>query len=195
MKVGAGSLAIAGGGEISTSTLGKGAGGNIMVNLSGDLVIDGIANPSTAQPAGIVARTLDPNGGNAGQITVDAGNVSILDSGVISTSTFGNGAAGEVSVNASGELVIDGAGTPTFGASIASSANFAAGNAGRVTVNAGSLSLSHGGEIQSLTFGSGNGGDVTVAAGSGVVIDGTERRCRPVSSPMRSPGAPAAPAQ
>ena len=111
VTVSAGSLAIANGGEVSASTLGQGAGGDIMVNLAGDLVIDGIANPSAAAPAGIIARTLDPNGGNAGHITVNAGNISILDSGVISTSTFGAGAAGEVSVNASGKLVIDGAGT------------------------------------------------------------------------------------
>src|SRR5439155_23337352 len=80
--------------------------------------------PEHRDAAGIIARTLDSNGGNAGHITDNADNLSILNSGVISTSTFGNGAAGEVLVNASGKLVIDGAGTPSFGAGIASSANF-----------------------------------------------------------------------
>jgi large exoprotein involved in heme utilization and adhesion len=180
VTVTAGSLAIDNGGEVSASTRSKGTGGDILINLSGDLVIDGLGSPSTFEPAGIIARTLGSDGGNAGQITVNAGNVSILNSGVISTSTFGGGAAGEVSVNASGKLVLDGVGTPRFGANIASSANFGAGNAGRVTVNAGSLSLSHGGEIQSLTFVRAMAGMSPSPHKAGSSLTALKRRCRPV---------------
>ncbi len=127
VTVSAGSLAITNAGEISASTTGTGAGGDITVNLTGDLVIDGVASPSSFVPAGIIARTFDPNGGNAGRIIVTSDNVSILNSGVISTSTCGGGAAGEVFVNASGKLVIDGADTPGFVSGIASSANFGTG--------------------------------------------------------------------
>jgi large exoprotein involved in heme utilization and adhesion len=74
-------------------------------------------------------------------------------------------------VDASGALVIDGIGTPGFITAIASSTNTGGtGNAGRVSVNAGSLSISHGGEIQSVTFTSGTGGDVSVIVASDIVL-------------------------
>ncbi len=179
VTVSAGNLSIINNGVISGITYGIGAGGNVTVNVAGNLMINGIANPFFT---GILAKTFDLNGGNAGRVNVAADNISILNRGLISTSTFGRGAAGEVAVNASGELVIDGAGTPGFGTGIGSNANEGTGNAGRVAVTAGSLSLTGGGEIQSLTATSGNGGDVQVTAqgplmvsnpGSGIIASAT----------------------
>jgi hypothetical protein len=75
-------------------------------------------------------------------------------------------------VSAAGELVIDGAGGPGFATGIASSANGGTGNAGRVSVAAGSISMTGGGEIQTLTRTAGTGGDVAVSALGNVLING-----------------------
>jgi large exoprotein involved in heme utilization and adhesion len=165
VKVSTGSLAISNRGEISATTFNTGVGGDVLVSVTGDLVINGI-DPNSPTRTGIFARTLDRSGGNAGRVTVSADNISVLDSGAISTSTFGRGAAGEVFVSAEGKLAIE-------GGVIASSANIGTGNAGQVLVSARDLSFSHGGEIQSLTFTSGNGGNVDISARGAVSIDGS----------------------
>jgi filamentous hemagglutinin family protein len=162
--ISAGSLSLVGAnGVIISDTLGTGSGGNISILVTGDLSIrDG---------SRISAGTFDPEGGNAGRITVAAGDISIVNGAFISTSTHGVAAAGEISVNASGELVIDGAGGRTATA-IGSNA-FARGNAGRVTVTAGRISISGGGEIQTATLGSGDGGDINVSALGNILINGS----------------------
>ncbi len=174
LTVSADALTVLDSGVIAASTSGPGPGGDIVISVSGDLIINRIANSSAN--TGVFARTIDPRGGNAGRITVAAENLDILNGGLISTSTFGAGRAGEVSVNASGMLVIDGSGA------IASSANSGPGDAGQVTVTAGSVTISGGGEVQSVTHASGNGGTVQVTArgplaltdpGSGIIASAT----------------------
>jgi hypothetical protein len=44
-----------------------------MISVAGDLVINDIGNPTLT--SGIIARTSDPNGGNAGRIAVTADNI------------------------------------------------------------------------------------------------------------------------
>jgi large exoprotein involved in heme utilization and adhesion len=167
----AGSLAIINNGEISARTFGLGASGDIAVDVTGSLVINGSVNPSGL--TGIFATTIDPNGGNAGRVNVAAGDISILNSGLISTSTFGRGAAGQVSVSASGEVIIDGSGTPGVASGgIASNANSGNGNAGGVAVTAGGLSISSGGEIQTVTLAAGTAGDVTISVLGDILING-----------------------
>jgi filamentous hemagglutinin family protein len=170
VAVNSGALSIVDGGAISASTDGLGMGGDVMVNVAGELVMTGIGNSATT---GIFARTADPQGGNAGRIAVAADNIMMLGGGVISTSTYGGGNAGEISLNAAAQLAIDGSATPGIVTGIASSANSGTGNAGRISVAAGSLSISGGGEIQSLTFTSGNGGDVIVASAGDVLVNGS----------------------
>ena len=173
VNIGAGSLAIVNGGEVSTSTRSKGNGGDIMVNLAGDLVIDGSGNASTSSPAGIIARTLDANGGNAGRSPkrrqcVDPRQRYRLDL------HFWCGRRRRSNGKRLGKAGHRWDQYAEFrDGNSASSANFGAGNAGRVTVSTGDLAISHNGEIQSLTFELGNGGDVTVNAQGRVSIDGS----------------------
>jgi hypothetical protein len=158
------SLSVTNGAQISASAGGSGAGGDVTVQVAGNLVITG--GTTSLNPAGISAVTLDPSGGNGGRIAIAAENISVLNGGVISTSTFGGGAAGEVSVNAASRLVIGGAGSV-----IASSANSGStGNAGRVTVMANSLTVQGGAQIASSTAGPGSGGPVAVKVASDIVL-------------------------
>ena len=177
-------LEIVAGGEISSSTgvlsfFGSdGSGGSVMVTAD-SLFIDGTR--SEFFPTGIFSDTVGGSG-DAGSVTVQAGNLKIIGGGEISSSTLGTnfggeGNGGDVTVRAS-SLLIDGTGGSAFRTGIfaVSSTNdlfsFSSdGNAGSVSVQAHDLKILNGGEISSSTFGLGNSGSVNVVADS-LLIDG-----------------------
>ena len=104
-----------GGGVISGSTFGSGEGGNVSVNVSGQLTLENGSIYSFADYTG-----------NAGKIAVTAGTLSISDNGEIQASTFGSGNGGTVAVGATGQMAIDGT-AATFLTGVAAQAERAKG--------------------------------------------------------------------
>ena len=168
-----GKLTIAGGGRISASTQGGGAGGNLGVR-AGEILIEGTG---TTLLTGITAQSRAvAGGGSAGNVTVQtSGSTSILGLGVIATDTFGDGAGGSVSLHARDLLIdrrdnmLDFPGVSAL--SRLTPSNGDGGRAGNIDVLVDrNLTIQSGGLIDSSTFGTGEGGNVTVHAGS-VLID------------------------
>jgi filamentous hemagglutinin family protein len=144
-------------GEISSSTLGEGAAGNVSVDVTGALLISG---PRGNFPTGIVAAAFNQGTGNAGSVTVKAGDLSITHQGEISATSAGIGTGGSVTVTTPGSLILGGNGTQ-----IAASATVKqSGQGGLVTVDAGSLTIKGGAQIASTTAGAADGGTVQVTA-------------------------------
>jgi filamentous hemagglutinin family protein len=163
LSVAAGSLSLTNAGQIAGSTFGSGNAGSVSVNVAGLLSIDGTGTSGSIQ-TGISSQTNPGSSGAGGPLSVTAGSLSLVKGGQISSSTFGPGNAGSVSVNVAGLLSIDGAGssTPT---EISTQTNFGStGNAGQVSIAAGNLSIVNGGKVSSNTVGSGRGGDITVSS-------------------------------
>src|SRR5947209_8318520 len=105
VQVTAGTLSIAGNSAISSVTFGTGTAGNVSVNVAGQLAIDGT---STTKLAGIASDSEGENTGNAGTVTVNAGTLLIVNTGQISSNTFGTGSGGSVFVTVAGRLSISG---------------------------------------------------------------------------------------
>lgn len=112
-------------------------------------------------------------GGNAGSVNVDVRGALTMLGGKITTDTFSAGNAGDVTVHA-GTLSIDGSVNPAFLSGIFSNSDGyfgnvsgQGGNAGtvRVLVN-GTLTIAGGGKIGAATLTSGRGGDVNVHGGA-----------------------------
>ncbi|MBI4634760.1 MAG: filamentous hemagglutinin N-terminal domain-containing protein, partial [Candidatus Rokubacteria bacterium] len=99
-----GQLTLADGGEISSSTFGGGAGGDVTVTATGAVSISGTSSASVV--SGIFAASVSPApaAGRAGNITVTTGQLTLVDGGEISSSTFGGGAGGDVTVTATGAV-------------------------------------------------------------------------------------------
>ena len=109
--------------------------------------------------------------GDAGQVTVSAGNIKIMEAGQIASSTAGSGDGGAVTVDALGAVEIQGnpnALGPT--GIIADSLPDATGNAGQITVHAESVTLTNDGQIATNSSGPGVAGDILIKAQL-VVID------------------------
>jgi filamentous hemagglutinin family protein len=173
---GAGALTIQSNGEIIANTFGAGNGGRIAVDVAGGLTIDGAgANPRDV--TGITASAAAGSQGNAGDLSVRAGSLTLVDGGVIESAALGarnsqpasTGNGGRVTVTVSGALSIEGPGSE-----IATTADVGTiGNAGSVTVGAGQITLEARGEIAAATFGAGNGGRIEVDVVGALKIDGT----------------------
>ncbi|WP_172428430.1 beta strand repeat-containing protein [Azospirillum brasilense] len=158
-----GELAVSHGGEITSSTFSLGDAGNVTVQAGSLSIIgnDGLDFNGIASNALIGSL-----GGHAGTVNVTVtGELAISHGGEIASDTFSLGNAGNVIVQA-GSLSITGTDGGGF-TGIGSGAEQGFGNAGTVSVTTtGQLAISHGGEIRSSTFSRGNAGSVTVQAGS-----------------------------
>jgi large exoprotein involved in heme utilization and adhesion len=143
--------------------------------VDGQLTIDGAGTNPNLLATGIVANSLAGSTGNAGDVTVEAGALSIVNGGAISSAlqplnnlpaSIGN--AGSVSVNVAGLLSMGGSGSR-----IATDTNpGSTGNAGSVAVTAPQITIASGAEIASTTAGTGTGGSVTVTTPGALVLDG-----------------------
>ena len=140
------------------------------MSVAGQLYLDG---SSATGFTGISSTARPGSSGAAGNVTVDAGTLSILGNGAIVSATSGDGDAGSVFVRVAGLLSIDGASSTAFSGIGSDSEPASIGNAGVATVSAGTLSIVNTGQISSNTFGTGSGGSVTVTVGGRLSISGT----------------------
>jgi filamentous hemagglutinin family protein len=148
--------------RISSVTLGRGDAGDITI-FAPTVVLDG----------GVITATAETSGrGRAGDIVVEAGRLVLTGGGQISSSTFGRGQGGAVTVTAAESISISGRDNKGVESGILSQ-TFAvdtalgeAGNAGRIEISAPQLIISSGGRIGTDTAGDGRGGDIIVNVGS-----------------------------
>ena len=170
-------LRLSNGGVISSGTNSPSDADQVIVEAN-NILIDG-KNKRT----GISSNAELYSKGNAGEIFVKATDrLIILNGGGISSTTFGIGNAGHITVNA-GELRIDGQDSNNFTGITTSSPFLASGNAGSIDVKVtDKLTLSNNSMIVSDTQSAGNAGQVTVQANR-VFIDG---KSTGISSAARS---------
>jgi filamentous hemagglutinin family protein len=165
VTVQAGTLSVRAGGEISSGTAGTGRAGSVLVTAD-QLTVDSV-NAAGAF-AGVTSSAFVGSTGNAGDVTVRAGTVDLLNGGQVASSSFGTGTGGQVSLLLSGDFRAQGAGSGVFAA--AQGAN--SGDAGSVLVSAANVLLADGATVSSSSFGLGRGGDVTVRGVDTVTVTG-----------------------
>jgi len=170
----AGSLAVVNGALISAGTEGLGAGGNVVVEVAGNALLQGHGITVT----GIRAPSDDSDdaaAGGGGSVSVSAGSLIVRSGASISADTSGSGAAGDLNVNVAGNILLDGNGDSSGSTGIVSDsfAGAGGGNSGRVIVRAGSLNITNGATIDASTSGTGSGGDMSVMVSGAIVLDGT----------------------
>ena len=179
------------GADISTDTFGVGNAGNILINATGDVTIDG----EIGQTFTIISSNVNAGAqGDAGDITINAASFSLLNSAQIQTGLFvgGEGNAGNLLINVTGDVTIGGGifndiesgvignagnvtiqagGNVTFNDGVinTSIAAGAQGNSGNITITGNSTSID-GGFLDSRNFSSGNAGNITLNASETVSI-------------------------
>jgi filamentous hemagglutinin family protein len=165
------------GSVIISDTLGNGTGGELTVNASESLRLQGaIFNP----PRNIIIFSsilgdVDKNASGTGSNIHINTKVLQLDNGAqISTGTFGSGNAGRLNVNAT-DIQINGFFSPLGPSGLfAPVAPGATGKGGNLAINTQNLRITNGAQIYTNTYSTGQAGDLQIKAENIEVIGGTQ---------------------
>jgi filamentous hemagglutinin family protein len=156
------------GGEISSSTIGAGNAGNILIQASEQLIIQ--------DRAGVSALTV--GNGRGGNISIETERLIAQNGGQILAKTQGSGQAGTLTVNARESVELTGTGIEGFPSGLFTQStgietDSDAGNADNLTVTTRQLTVRDGAAISADTFAGGKGGSLTVNASESIEVTGT----------------------
>ena len=158
-------------GLINASVLATGTGGDIHITAAGTIALTGIPldlstlftefaqdplNFLGTSPLANGLITFTGNGGNSGQIDLQAQNLTMDSGAFITTSTVAQGDAGSIRLNIADQIRAN--------HSYVLTTTFNTGNAGDLEVETQSLRTENGGLFATGYFGAGNGGKLTVTA-------------------------------
>jgi len=174
IEITAGSLEVTNGARLSSSTLGEGDAGNVKITATDTVRFDGVS--SNGSPS-FAASTVEAGAvGDGGDIEITAGYLEVTNGAQLSSSTSGEGDAGNVKITATDTVRFDGAsstGSPSVAFSTVEAG--AVGDGGDIEITAGSLEVTNGAALASSTLGEGDAGNVKITATDTVRFDGVRR--------------------
>ncbi|MEW6498197.1 MAG: filamentous hemagglutinin N-terminal domain-containing protein, partial [Cyanobacteriota bacterium] len=171
------------GSAILATTLGTGDGEGITVRASESVEALGFSR-DLLFPSGISTSSQAGSTGKAGAIAIETPSLLVGNGGVLSSTTFGSGNAGNMTVRASSVEVFGTLNNLNASGLFTGAALGSTGNAGDLTIETQRLRLTDGAQILATTTGAGNGGDLTVRATEAVEAIGFAE--------FRNPGLPTA---
>jgi|GEM_PF-523058 len=154
-----GALEILNQSEIGSNTFAAGNAGVVLVEAA-SIYIDG---KNTDGLTGISSQATSNSSGQAGFIDIKVSDsFEIFDSGIVSTSTFSEGNAGDINILTNNLYINRFDANGTTGIFSNSSGN-STGNAGEISITSNDwIAVVNGGKITSSTFAGGNAGDIKV---------------------------------
>ncbi|MFN6455017.1 MAG: beta strand repeat-containing protein [Nostoc sp. EfeVER01] len=170
-----GNLFIQNGSEINSSTYGIGNSGNISITARDTFTISGTNS-------GIFANLGADAEGNAGNIDITTGSLSVTNGAQINSFTRGRGNAGNITIQARDAVTFDGLDSDEYTGSFSSVETGAVGNGGSINITSGSLSLINSGTLgvsvdrasEELPGGQGIGGNININVRDAFTISGTD---------------------
>ncbi len=130
-------------------------------------------SPLNSPASSLLAITAGGTGA-AGNVKIETGRVNVRDGSEISTYSFGQGDAGNLTVKASDTVELIGT-TPRNIPGGLYSQSYLTGRSGNVGIDTRRLIVRGGSLVSSATLGPGKGGDLTVNASESVELSGTTR--------------------
>ena len=156
-------LLVQDGAEVSTSTFGKGKGGNLTIDAQ-DIKLIGTSKDALF-PSGLFSSASFDSTGNAGNLELNTNTLLVKDGAQVSTGTFAAGNGGKLTVNAQDVQLIGRSFDGKNPSSLRARANRdSTGNAGNLELNTNTLLVKDGAQVSTGTFAAGNGGKLTVNA-------------------------------
>ena len=188
------------GAQITTDTFGAGNGGNLTINASESIKINGILADSEFSTAlfSNVGQNINATG-NAGNLTIDTPRLEVRDGAQIGTTAQNSGNGGILTINASESILLSGTsslaefrGTGRSGIFVNAepilrdldtgepildeSGNpfVTTGNGGTLNLTTGQLIIEKGAIISANNFGIGQGGNITINVNNLIIRNGGE---------------------
>ncbi len=171
------------GSAILATTLGEGDGGGITVRASESVEALGFSS-NLLFPSIISTSSQTGSSGKAGAIAIETPSLLVGNGGVLSSTTFGSGDAGNMTVRASSVEAFGTLNNLNASGLFTGAALGSTGHAGDLTIETQRLRLTDGAQILATTTGAGKGGELTVRATEAVEVIGFAE--------FRNPGLPTA---
>ncbi|MCP4107030.1 MAG: CHAT domain-containing protein, partial [Desulfobacteraceae bacterium] len=168
----AGDISFTDGAYIDMATHGKGNGGVVTLKASGMVLFAGETSNVNRSNIQIATGYEFEGAGNAGNLYIEAREISFKDGAYINISTHGKGNGGTAALRASDMVSFVGEagnGSPSSIELVTYSREEGAGNAGTLLIETGNISFTDGAYINATTYGKGNGG-VAILRCSGEVL-------------------------
>lgn len=158
-------LKIFAGGEISSTNFGNGNGSNISIRATDSVEIIGTAQFNDIYRSTLFSAVGLNANGSGGNVTIDTGNLRVVDGASITVNTLGIGNAGNLVIKAknvevTGESIQGNSQSGIF-ANVTSTGTGVGGN---ISIETGNLRVADGGKITTNTYNSGNAGNLQVKA-------------------------------
>ncbi|MEB3217314.1 MAG: hypothetical protein VKN72_13940, partial [Nostocales cyanobacterium 94392] len=161
IRIDTGSLSVANGSQLQASTFGKGDAGDIIINARDNVSFDGFRSlQSSTLNSAAFSIVAEKSTGDGGNIRVNTESLSVTNGALLSTTTFGQGRAGNISIDASDRVFLNGK-NKISGLYSATLTN-ANGKGGSITVNADAFEIANGAVVNAQTSSAFQGGDITI---------------------------------
>ncbi len=165
-------LQVRDGAFVSASTYGAGKGGNLTVNATDKVEVIGTYPADSRFPSGLFTQqNTEGATGNAGDLTINTPVLLVQDGAIVSTSTFGAGKGGNLTVNATQKVEVTGTIPNGQSGSRLEAGTSGTGNAGNLTINTQRLVVKDS-QVSASTDGKGNAGIFTVNASESIELSG-----------------------
>ena len=166
VEIETGSLILKGGAVVSGSTFGKGNGSSVRVRARESVLLEG--ESSRGDGSAIGSRVGQNAIGNGGEVEIETGSLILKGGARLTASSFGEGNAGIVRIEANSVLLEEESSQGFFStiSSVVEEVEEARGNAGKVDIKTDSLTLKDGARLTADTLSEGDGGSVMIQASS-----------------------------
>ncbi|AFY38532.1 filamentous hemagglutinin family outer membrane protein [[Leptolyngbya] sp. PCC 7376] len=143
---------------ISTSTLGTGNAGNMLLNVFGDVFV--------TEGGAIESQVANSAMGNGGRIDLIASSLNVI-AGQINAATEGIGDAGNIVINTSGDVTIS-----EFSGLNSQAAFGSTGDGGTIEINARNLKIADESFLAASSLSDGDAGDISINVAEDVSVTG-----------------------
>jgi len=167
LEITTGRLIIRDGAEVSAATYfgGAGQGGTLNVAASKSVEVIGTGIGREGQLVPSTLRAASEGAGNAGDLTIATGKLTVRDGAEVTVSGMRGGAAGDLEVRAN-SIKLDNSGSLR--------AETAAGDRGSITLLTRDLQLRHGSAINTNASGAATGGNITIDTDTLVALEDSD---------------------
>jgi filamentous hemagglutinin family protein len=169
IEITTGNLSVINSAQLIANTKGQGDAGNIKITAAGDVFFDGNKNGFSSKAS---SELILGAVGKGGEIEITTGNLSVTNGAQLTTSTFGQGDAGNIKITATGKVSFDGSKDGFGSIAFSTVEQGAVGKGGGLEITTGNLSVTNGAQLIASTFGQGDAGNIKITAIGDVSFDG-----------------------
>ncbi|NJO14252.1 MAG: hypothetical protein HC877_00430 [Thioploca sp.] len=175
IKVEAHQFTLTEGGNINAATNSTGKGGTIFIKVAEGLTISGYGEfKGKVLLSGIwsFSRGSEANAGQAGNIKIEARQLTLTEGGIINSGTFGPGKGGAIIIVITDALTLQ---SLSYISANSQGKQAHAGQAGEIKITARQLQLLNGAQIGSGTGGTGEGNSIIIVVDKALTISGRDK--------------------